>query len=202
MNSLRRSAQQGFTLIEVIVVVAIIGLLAAIVVPVVAGKIQEAKVTSQQADLKEISNAFNRFFVDTQLWPDPGGANTWDPSTGTAFAPAQLTAATGNKAIWLAPAAGTGAAATLATTWKGPYLNSNDQVFASGTAAVTTGMRDRWNMPLYFAYNTALTGSIVIASSGPDATIAAATKTAMAAGGCPAAGATDDVCQVVTLRTK
>ncbi|MBL0226243.1 MAG: prepilin-type N-terminal cleavage/methylation domain-containing protein [Geobacteraceae bacterium] len=60
---------RGFTLIEVIVVAAIIAILAGILVPMIFNQIDEAKKTRALADCKTISNAVMLFRKDTGKWP-------------------------------------------------------------------------------------------------------------------------------------
>jgi len=60
---------RGFTLIEVIVVAAIIAILAGILVPMIFNQIDEAKKTRAAADAKSIANAVMLFRKDTGKWP-------------------------------------------------------------------------------------------------------------------------------------
>lgn len=66
-NSLAQS--RGFTLIEIMVVVVIIGLLAAIVAPNVIGRIDEAAVTRARQDLRSIEAALNLYRLDNFSYP-------------------------------------------------------------------------------------------------------------------------------------
>ncbi len=61
--------RDGFTLIEVIVVIAAIAILAAILTPVVAKNIKDAKVSRAVGDVKVIAAAVGDFFKDLKEWP-------------------------------------------------------------------------------------------------------------------------------------
>jgi prepilin-type N-terminal cleavage/methylation domain-containing protein len=60
---------RGFTLIEVIVVAAIIAILAGILVPMIFNQIDEAKLTRAEGDCKTISTAILMFRKETGKWP-------------------------------------------------------------------------------------------------------------------------------------
>lgn len=61
--------KRGFTLIEVIVVAAIIAILAGILVPMIFNQIDEAKISRAQGDCKSISTAVLMFRKETGKWP-------------------------------------------------------------------------------------------------------------------------------------
>lgn len=60
---------RGFTLIEVIVVAAIIAILAGILVPMIFNQIDESKITKAQGDTKTIATAVQLYRAHTGMWP-------------------------------------------------------------------------------------------------------------------------------------
>lgn len=61
--------EKGFTLVEVIVVAAIIAILAGILVPMIFNQIDEAKISRAKGDIKSISTAIYSFRKDVGMWP-------------------------------------------------------------------------------------------------------------------------------------
>ena len=61
--------QDGFTLIEIMVVVIIIGLLAAIVAPNVIGRVDDAQITRAKADIGQIESALKFYRLDNFAYP-------------------------------------------------------------------------------------------------------------------------------------
>lgn len=64
-----RALQKGFTLIEIMVVVIIIGLLAAVIVPSVISKVDEARVSKAKADIQALEAALTMFRLDNSKYP-------------------------------------------------------------------------------------------------------------------------------------
>ncbi len=79
------AANEGFTLIELMVVLVILGLLAAVVVPRLGGKTQEARIDVAKTQIRLISDALNQFEVENGFYPstDQGlDALVSPPTTG------------------------------------------------------------------------------------------------------------------------
>ena len=65
----KRINQQGFTLIEIMVVVVILGVLAALVIPNLVSRPDQAKVTAAKADIKAISSTLELYRLDNGSYP-------------------------------------------------------------------------------------------------------------------------------------
>ncbi len=90
--SMRRRA--GYTLLEIMVVVFILGLLATIVAPRILGRTDDARRTKALADMKGVEQALNLYRLDTGGYPTteqglealvhkparPPVPRTWNPS--------------------------------------------------------------------------------------------------------------------------
>ncbi|MCK5451503.1 MAG: type II secretion system major pseudopilin GspG [Candidatus Omnitrophica bacterium] len=87
-------AKKGFTLIELMLVVIIIGALSAMVIPRLAGRSEQARVAAAKADVNaNISTALKLYELDNGNYPSSGA---------------------GLKALLTKPAS--------AVNWNGPYL--------------------------------------------------------------------------------
>lgn len=93
----RRALQAGFTLLEMLVVMVLIGLLAGLVGPRLFGKVDTSKVQSTQVQIKLLENAVSMMALDTNA-PPPASAGL----------------------NWLVQKPDTEPARTL---WKGPYID-------------------------------------------------------------------------------
>jgi general secretion pathway protein G len=77
--------ERGFTLIEILVVVMILGLLISLAAPRIMGRTDEARIVKAKADMKAIEEALNLYRLDSGIYPstDQGlPALVEEPSSG------------------------------------------------------------------------------------------------------------------------
>ena len=75
----------AFTLVEILLVMTIIAILAALVIPKMVGRSEQARTTAAHADLSSIKTALDAFEVDNGFYPKsiqdlvtlPGNAKNW-----------------------------------------------------------------------------------------------------------------------------
>src|SRR5450755_2587047 len=90
----RKKTSDAFTLIEIMVVVVILGILAATIIPQFIGTTQDAKVSAAKSQIAELESALERFYVHMDRYP---------------------TAEEGLAALVTAPAG-------AESKWRGPYI--------------------------------------------------------------------------------
>lgn len=65
----QRSRSRGFTLIEIMVVVVIMGILAALVVPKLMGRTDDARIIAAKQDIASLMQALKLYKLDNQRYP-------------------------------------------------------------------------------------------------------------------------------------
>jgi general secretion pathway protein G len=131
-----RQAEAGFTLVEMLVVIAIIGLIMGLVGPRVLNSLGESKVKAAKLQIESFSSSLDLFYLDVGRYPTGGEGLT------------VLAQRPGNTGIWNGPYLKTGSVPTdpwghvylyRAPAERGPYeivsLGSDGQEGGTGTAA-------------------------------------------------------------------
>jgi type IV pilus assembly protein PilA len=135
MSMFHKKSEKGFTLIELMIVIAIIGILAAIAIPQFSAYKSRGYMASVKSDTKNLYTAIAAYMGD-----NPGASPVYPadtlPSTGVAGAVYTKSKATkGNTVTVTAGAAITGSHANTAELTGSYVLDSNGQV-TSDTLAV------------------------------------------------------------------
>lgn len=78
-----REGERGFTLVELMVVVAIIALLAAIVIPNYVHARAQAAVSQSEANIKQIATSLELYYADNQNYPAGAATNVVPSLFGT-----------------------------------------------------------------------------------------------------------------------
>ncbi len=177
--------QQGFTMIELIVIVAVIAILGGILTPMVIKEIAKSKVTRAGADMEAISTAFTQYYADTGYWPEKYTGSTDEKESLEDF-----------DCFYDNTQSLHG--------WDGPYLekgidDDGTRVVANEVDGVWEGLIDPWGTPFRVVYGkvggSSVGGGIAMLSAGPDGTFD--TSDAIALGG---SKTDDDVVEIVTSR--
>jgi general secretion pathway protein G len=176
---------RGFTLVEMVVVLAVVAILAAILTPTIAKNINDAKLARANNECQVIGAAIGSFFKDVSRWPTSDGAAATLPDViQLLYGPGDIPTdpGTGDEEGWLSSGGWTtdlfanhllennpGNAANDypdSTTsplpesrWKGPYL----------TELKADPWGTHYSCNIRYTYDTT-TNAVGVWSAGPDRT--------------------------------
>lgn len=168
-----RRRQRGFTLIELVIVITVIAILAALLAPTILGQVEKSRMAVEKRSIGELAKIFNRFHSETGGWPYLGGA--WRASDPIAAAsggvdPTRFNA--GDTALHRTIGLPQCSPLNLDNAcWGGPYVSA-------GSSMADVNMRDPWGntrmfaiippVPLGGSVPGAPNGAVIIWSTGPD----------------------------------
>ena len=69
-TSLKKACRRGFTLIELMIVIVILGILMGAIVPRVRNSVARGRDTARIADMNNIANALKLYYADEEQYPD------------------------------------------------------------------------------------------------------------------------------------
>jgi len=81
MNSLSKRFQKGFTIVELLIVIVVIGILAALVITTYSGIQEKGRNTERTTDLKAIQGQLEAYYASNGVYPKLADLNT-QPTTG------------------------------------------------------------------------------------------------------------------------
>jgi general secretion pathway protein G len=139
--------RSGFTLVELVIVIAVVAILAGLLTPTLANQMERSRTARAQSDVNELSHAVARLRTDTSV-----------SLTGCVDVLANLTSLTVTSSCTPLGAFSTGLSACATAKpgnpcWSGPY--------------VSTLPEDPWGASYYATLNTT-NFSVTVGSAGPD----------------------------------
>ncbi len=156
----------GFSILELLVVLVILGLLAGTLAPLYSSRIESARETRCKQDLKVVADAFHLYFEDTRRWPHD-----------LDLAPTAINNQVLDLRLFLCMYSN----AHAKPAWEGPYLG---QGFKPAGATATQvcganpdeGFQDPWDRPYQVVYaqigsTDAPFGAVAIVSRGANGNV-------------------------------
>lgn len=170
---MRKRNGKGFTLIEVVVVIAVIAILAAVLTPYITKYIDDSKIAKARNEVQVVAAAVTNAYKDLGRWPNRNNATTDYGGLYTgAVAPAA--AIFGSATGWTAAGAGWNSLDTHLVTNGHTYPTTGDTKW-SGPYATTLPV-DPWGRPYMvnaanFTSATTPPTPVWVLSAGPNGVV-------------------------------
>jgi type IV pilus assembly protein PilE len=130
--SFNRHRRSGFTLIEVMITVAIVGILAAIALPMYFDQVMRSKIIDGTTKISDFRSKMDRYFQDNRTYQNGGACGVANPTVSTAD---YFTVTCNAPAATSYVISGTG----IATKGMGGFVYRVDQTGAKSTTGVPSG---------------------------------------------------------------
>ncbi len=132
MRSLLKK-QEGFTLLELLIVIIIIGILALIIVPGLASGPKRARDAQRKSDLRAVKNALETYYNDNNSYP-PGNYAGLTTYLVTDYIPSIPADPKSGTYVYTVTPSGCAAGACTSYILSGTLENSKDSQIKSGTS--------------------------------------------------------------------
>lgn len=160
MATRRRFSEHGFTLIELVIVIAVISILAALLVPTILGQVERGRISSAKSNVQEMTKALGRMREDTHFHDDDAAVATsrcyalkYLAAAKSLASPTSTEPACGDAE--LPPCSAQGPNEMGEPCWGGPYLHQ------------LPAPQDPWGSDWVVSYEPS-TRSLTVMSPGPD----------------------------------
>lgn len=80
----KRNNDRGFTIVELLIVIVVIGILAAITIVAYNGVQSRANYSREQADMNSINKMIQMYYATNNSYPNTGGSGSWQGWTQAA----------------------------------------------------------------------------------------------------------------------
>jgi len=152
-----RKGFKGVTLIELLVVVLIIGILSTLLLQVLTGQSERARVAAAMSDIRTLEIAAHRYAIDLGVYPATNSIGTF---TTTPFS----SRGNGYLALCLLHSTSGNAYAPSSIKWSGPYVQADEGINITKAQGPTTALAkaqqflDPWGSPYEYISSDYVSG--------------------------------------------